>query len=144
MRVHRVVIGLIAGLVFGSAIGASHNAVALRVADLLLPVGQLWVNAIRMTIVPLVVSLLFVGVASRESEDGLGRLAAAPFGPFVFLLVLAAIFALAIVPPLINDMKLSAETAAALRSTAQSGATQTVAAVTQLPGFASWITALVP
>jgi Na+/H+-dicarboxylate symporter len=28
------------------------------------PVGTLWVNAIRMTIVPLVMSLLVVGVAS--------------------------------------------------------------------------------
>src|SRR5213075_46113 len=100
MRVHRVVIGLIAGLVLGSAIGASHSAVALRVADLLLPVGQLWVNAIRMTIVPLVVSLLFVGVASRETEDGLGRLAAVTAGTFIVLLLFAAVVALAIVPSL--------------------------------------------
>lgn len=144
MRVHRVVIGLIAGLILGSAIGASHSAVALRVADLLLPVGQLWVNAIRMTIVPLVVSLLFIGVASRDTEEGIGRLAAVTAGTFIVMLLFAAVVAIAIVPSLINDMKLSPETAAALRSTAQSGASQTVAQVTQLPGFASWITGLVP
>src|SRR5580765_363688 len=111
MRVHRVVIGLIAGLILGSAIGALHSAVALRVADLLLPVGQLWVNAIRMTIVPLVVSLLFVGIASRENADGIGRLAAVTASTFVLLLLFAALVAVAIVPSLINDLKLSPETA---------------------------------
>src|SRR3954471_19651176 len=121
MRVHRVVIGLIAGLLIGSAIGASHSTVALRVADWLLPSGQLWVNAIRMTIVPLVVALLFVGVASRETEQGLGRLAMVTGATFVALLLFAAVIALLIVPPLMRDMKLSPEAAAALRSTAQVG-----------------------
>jgi Na+/H+-dicarboxylate symporter len=98
MRVHRVVIGLIAGLVIGSAIGASHSAVALRVADWLLPIGQLWVNAIRMTIVPLVVALLFVGVASRDSQEGLGRLAVVTGLTFVGLLFFAGVIARLIVP----------------------------------------------
>ncbi len=144
MRVHRVVIGLLAGLVLGSAIGASHSTVALRIADLLQPIGQLWVNAIRMTIVPLVVSLLFVGVASRETEEGLGRLSAVSFATFVALLLFCAVVALLIVPPLVNDMKLSPESAAALKSTAQSSAAQTTIAMTNLPGFSSWITSLVP
>lgn len=144
MRVHRVVIGLIAGLIVGSAIGASHSAVALRGADILLPIGQLWVNAIRMTIVPLVVALLFVGIASRETEDGLGRLTIVSIATFVAMLIFCAVLALLIVPSLINDMKLSPESAAALKSTAQAGAAQTTTALTTLPGFASWITSLVP
>lgn len=144
MRVHRVVIGLILGLALGSAIGASHNAVALRVADVLQPIGQLWVNAIRMTIVPLVISLLFVGVASRDDGRGFGRLAIATVVTFVALLLCAAFVALVIVPPLINDMKLTVETAAALRANAQSGAAQATAQATQLPGFASWVTSIVP
>jgi Na+/H+-dicarboxylate symporter len=144
MRAHRVVIGLIAGLVIGSAIGASHSTVALRVADWLLPIGQLWVNAIRMTIVPLVVALLFVGVASRDADQSLGRLAGVTFATFLGLLFFAAIIALLIVPSLVRDMKLSPETAAALRSTAQTTGAQTVAAAAQLPTFASWVTGLVP
>src|SRR5947209_9376727 len=111
MRVRRVVIGLIAGLILGSVIGASHNAIALRVADAFLPIGQQWVNAIRMTIVPLVVSLLFVGVASHESSDGLGSIGIATIATFVGLLVFAAAFALFIAPPLINDLKLSSDAA---------------------------------
>lgn len=144
MRVHRVVIGLIAGLVFGSAIGAWDSAIALRVASVLEPIGQLWVSAIRMTIVPLVVSLLFVGVASGADDRALGKLGVATAVAFVGLLVAAGFLALLIAPPLIADMKLSSDAANALRSHAQAGATQTVVDVAKLPGFAAWLTSLVP
>ena len=72
VRVHRVVIGLIAGLIVGSVIGATQSAVALRVVSCIEPIGQLWVNAIRMTIVPLVVSLLFVSVARARRKPATG------------------------------------------------------------------------
>ncbi|HEY4307387.1 MAG TPA: cation:dicarboxylase symporter family transporter [Gemmatimonadaceae bacterium] len=144
MRVHRVVIGLIAGLVLGSAIGAVNGAVALRVAAVLQPIGDLWVNAIRMTIVPLVVALLFVSVAARDTREGLGRLSITTGATFVALLLFACVVALLIVPALVNDMKLATEAATALRSTAQVGADSTVMRVSQLPGFGSWVTGLVP
>jgi Na+/H+-dicarboxylate symporter len=144
MRVHRVVIGLIAGLVLGSAIGASHSAVALRAADLLQPIGDVWINAIRMTIVPLVVALLFVGIAAGDRREGLTRLTVVTGATFVALLFFASVAALLIVPPLVDDMKLSPEVAAALRSTAQVGADSTVARVAKLPGFSAWVTSLVP
>ena len=91
MRAHRVVIGLLAGLVLGSAIGALDGAIALRVAGVLEPIGTLWVNAIRMTVVPLVVSLLFVSVATHESAAGMGRLTATTIATFVALLVFVQI-----------------------------------------------------
>jgi proton glutamate symport protein len=147
VRVHRVVIGLVAGLIVGSVIGASHNDAALRVASWLAPVGQLWINAIRMTIVPLVVSLLFVSIASREASgasDELGKLAMVTVATFFGLLLFAAVVAVLLAPPLIADMKLASDAAVALRSTATAGAAGTVAQVTQLPGFGAWLTALVP
>lgn len=144
MRVHRVVIGLLAGLALGIAIGASHSAAAMRVADFLQPVGQLWVNAIRMTIIPLVVSLLFVGVASRDDAAPIGRVALVSAATFVGLLLFAAMVALLIAPSLIHDLKLSPETAAAMRGTAQTTATETTAQAAQLPGIAAWVTGIVP
>lgn len=144
MRVHRVVIGLIAGLIVGSILGAWPGEVASRVVAFMNPIGQIWVNAIRMTIVPLVVSLLFVAVASRESSEGLGKLGLVTIVTFFGLLVFAAIVALAIVPPLIAEMRLSQPAADALRSTASAGASGTIAQVTQLPGFGAWVTGLVP
>lgn len=144
MRIRRVVIGLLAGLIVGSIIGASHNAVALRLAGWLEPVGQLWVNAIRMTIVPLVVSLLFVGIASRQTGDSMGRVGVVTVITFFALLVFAAVVALLLAPPIMRTMALSPDAAAALRSTASARAVATSAQVTQLPKFGDWLVALVP
>jgi Na+/H+-dicarboxylate symporter len=144
MRAHRVVIGLLAGLIFGSAIGALGDPIALRIDGLLEPIGALWVNAIRMTVVPLVVSLLFVSIATHESASGMGRLTAATIATFIGLLVFAAVIALLLAPPLIADMKLAADAAERLRATASATAGQTSAQVTKLPGFSAWVTSLVP
>jgi Na+/H+-dicarboxylate symporter len=144
VRVHRVVIGLIAGLIIGSVIGATHSAVALRVVSWLEPVGQLWVNAIRMTIVPLVVSLLFVSVARNDASQRLGRLGVVTIATFFALLLFAAVIAVLLAPPLMTDMRLAPEAAAALKSTASANASGTATQVTQLPGFSAWLTGLVP
>ncbi|HEY4219517.1 MAG TPA: cation:dicarboxylase symporter family transporter [Gemmatimonadaceae bacterium] len=144
MKVRRVVLGLVAGLIVGSIIGASHNEAALRFASWLDPLGQLWINGIRMTIVPLVVSLLFVSLATHETGVGLGRLTLATVLTFVALLVFAAAFALLVAPSLIGEMKLDAGAAAALRTSATAGAAGTAAKVIALPGFGAWLTALVP
>ena len=61
---NRVVVALIAGLVLGTAISATHNASLIALVSMIEPVGTLWVNAIRMTVIPLVISLLIVGVSS--------------------------------------------------------------------------------
>lgn len=144
MRVHRVVIGLVAGFIVGSAIGSSGSPVALRVADMFAPIGQLWINAIRMTIVPLVGSLLFVGIASRDTADDVGRITGVTVATFIALLVFAATVAMLLAPPLIRDMKLDVVVAANLRATAQTSSTQTVQRVTQLPGFGAWVASLMP
>ena len=70
----RVLVALGAGVAGGTAIAASGNESLLRAADLLAPVGALWVNAIRMTVIPLVVSLLITGVASATDLKSIGRL----------------------------------------------------------------------
>ena len=50
----------------GILISASGSVPLANVADAIAPVGTLWVNAIRMTVIPLVVSLLITGVASAS------------------------------------------------------------------------------
>jgi Na+/H+-dicarboxylate symporter len=141
VRVRRVVIGLIAGLIVGSTLDAWSGGFASGIVAVLTPVGQLWVNAIRMTVVPLVVSLLFVSVTSRGSTPRLGRVGAVTMGSFFALLAAAAVFAVLLVPPMMNDMKLSAAAAEALRSSASADAAK---ASLQLPGFAGWVTSLLP
>src|SRR5438552_15611325 len=91
----RVLLALAIGVGGGIAIAASHNASLLSVADFIAPIGTLWVNAIRMTVIPLVVSLLITGVASASDIRSIGRLGTRT--PLVFL-VLLAIVAIVVMP----------------------------------------------
>ena len=69
-----VLISLIVALAAGAAIAALGNPTLLGVADWFAPIGAIWINAIRMTIIPLVVSLLITGVASATNLKAIGRI----------------------------------------------------------------------
>ena len=96
----RVLVALGAGVAGGTAIAASGNAPLLRAADLIAPVGALWVNAIRMTVIPLVVSLLITGVASATDVKWIGRLGGRTVLVFVLLLTGTAIIVMPLGRPL--------------------------------------------
>lgn len=143
MRVRRVVAGLILGLLLGSIVAGTGNDAAIRAVGLLGPIGQLWINAIRMTVVPLVIALLFVSV-TRDADRRLGRLGVVTIVVFVAILLFAAVLAVLLAPPLMADLKLTSAAATSLRATATSGGGHTAALRTELPGFGQWLTALVP
>jgi Na+/H+-dicarboxylate symporter len=69
-----VLIALVVALIAGAAIAASGSTSLLHAADLVIPIGILWVNAIRMTVIPLVVSLLITGIASTTKVTSVGRI----------------------------------------------------------------------
>src|SRR5438552_2883842 len=94
----RVLVALAAALALGALIAASGNATALRVADGVTPVGVLWVNSIRMTVIPLVISLLITGIASAADVRAIGRLGGRTLLVFVLLLVGVAIVVMPFAP----------------------------------------------
>lgn len=104
------------------------------------PLGELWVNAIRMTVVPLVVAMLIGGVASVSDLSSVGRLGARTVTTFFALLVGTALLALLAVPPFFSLIDIDPRTIAGLRLDS------TVAAdsARELPSFSEWLTALVP
>ena len=74
---------------------AIDPAAASRIVSILEPIGTAWINAIRMTVIPLVVPLLIVGVAGSEDTRRAGVLGARAFGWFfAFLIAFAALTAL--------------------------------------------------
>jgi Na+/H+-dicarboxylate symporter len=94
----RVLIALGAAAAAGTAIGATGNERLVRAADLLAPIGTLWVNAIRMTVIPLVVSLVITGVASAADVKAIGRLGARTLMVFVLMIAGAALVVMPIAP----------------------------------------------
>src|SRR4051794_22705824 len=87
----RVLLALVAAIVLGFGVAASHNNSLVRAADAVAPIGTLWVNAIRMTVIPLVVSLLITGVASVSDIKSIGRLGGRTLVSFVLLLIGVAV-----------------------------------------------------
>jgi Na+/H+-dicarboxylate symporter len=139
----RVLIALVAGLAGGIVVAASHSGPLMAAADALSPLGTLWVNAIRMTVIPLVVSLLITGVASASDIAQIGRLGRRTLAVFVAMLVGGAAVAIPMgvaifswLPRLIaNRPALPPEAVEAGRSVAD-GASAV--------GLSSWLTSLIP
>ena len=138
----RVLLALGAGLAGGAAIAASGNPSLLAAADWVGPIGTIWVNAIRMTVIPLVVSLVITGVAGATDLKSIGRLGTRTLLTFVLMIAgLAAVMmplislAYAMVPVLGARPPLPAGAAEAASQVASSG--QTV-------GFGPWLVSLIP
>jgi Na+/H+-dicarboxylate symporter len=104
------------------------------------PVGTLWLNALRMTVIPLVVSLLVTGIASASAAAAAGRIGGRTLLVIAGLLAGAGIFSALATPLSLTWIPISPATTAALRSSIGSVAhTPPV-----VPGFAEWITSLIP
>ncbi len=111
---------LVVGLGAGIGVSAARVGPLDTLAGLVEPLGALWVNAIRMVLVPLVVSLLFTSVTSFADVRSLGRLGARTIAWFLVLLAGAAVFAALVGPPLFARLSIPAEASSALRAQGQS------------------------
>jgi len=112
----RILLALVAGLLGGiglARISVSAADVGIAIAG---PVGTAWLNALQMTVIPLVVSLLVTGVASTAEAASAGRLAARTIGLTLVLLAINATAAALITPLILDLVPIPQEAAAALRA----------------------------
>jgi Na+/H+-dicarboxylate symporter len=88
----RILLALLLGLFLGIAL--SHAGVGWLEGAIaaMEPIGTLWLNALRMTIVPLVFSLLVTGIASGASATSAGGLATRALALFALLLFVVGLF----------------------------------------------------
>src|SRR5437016_4269952 len=88
----RVLIGLAAGAGGGFALRAVENSTTQHFVSVFEPVGTLWLNALRMTVIPLVVSMLISGVSAASDAAVSGKIALRTLLLIVVLLLASAIF----------------------------------------------------
>src|SRR5262249_897250 len=138
----RVLLALAAAVVIGVVIAAFGDARAMAAADTIAPIGALWVNAIRMTVIPLVFSLLITSVASVADIKSIGRLGRRTLLVFVLLIAGTAALimpfapALSALPPPHGPQQ--------LRAGAVEAANEIAAAGGQAQTFSPWLTSLLP
>ena len=66
--------GLILGLIVGLAASATGNDVLMAIANGSAPFGTLFMNAIRMVVIPLIVTVIFTSIAKLGDPRKLGRI----------------------------------------------------------------------
>ncbi|MFA6167423.1 MAG: dicarboxylate/amino acid:cation symporter [Gemmatimonadaceae bacterium] len=133
-------VALVVGFLVGGTAVAISPAAATPLLAVTGPVGTLWVNAIRMTVIPLVVSLLITGVASMSDLRTVGRIGLRSLVLFIALLAAVGLMVALIAPVLYSLYTVNPASAAALRESVAA----TGVHVPELPTFAAWLTALVP
>jgi Na+/H+-dicarboxylate symporter len=138
-----VLVALALALVAGAAIAASGSPGLLHAADLVAPLGTLWVNAIRMTVIPLVVSLLITGIASTRNLSSIGRMGGRTLAIFVAQLVATALIVIPAAVAVFAMLPATGSVRPPLPEGAAAAAGQLAAAETGA-GFANWLTSLVP
>ena len=123
---------ILAGLAAGLALGAIWDAAAwpslagaIEAAD---AIGGLWLDALKMTIVPLVFALIVSGVMSTANAAASGRITARSVLLFAILLPAGAAFAAVVAPLLLALWPIPPQSAAALVSAAPAAETMTEAA----------------
>jgi Na+/H+-dicarboxylate symporter len=140
----RVLVGLVTGLALGIAVSMSGAGRLQYLPAVVEPLGLLFVNAIRMTVIPLVASGLIVGVASMRDARTVGRLGTRAVGLFVVFIAAATLFSAACAYPLLDRLAIDPAVAEKLRAGAAGVGRTAAESARQLPGWSQWLVDLVP
>lgn len=137
-----VLAALGAGLVAGMAAGTLPDESSAPVSGVAATVGGLWLDALRMTVIPLIVALLVTGVAKGAEAARAGRIAGRSILWFVLVCTASAVLGAIIMPLLLSAVPLPGAAAEALRSSLaaiDSGPTER-----PLPGAGDFLRAVIP
>jgi proton glutamate symport protein len=136
----RVLIALVAGIGLGLLVSRADPAFAQGVVGVVEPVGTLFVNAIRMTVIPLVMASLIVGIATSSSGAVVAKIGGRGLIVFLILLFASGAVGAVVSVPILAHVAPDSTAAAGLR--AHAAPAGTTAASVQTP--AEWLIALVP
>ena len=114
----RAILGLATGLAAGAAVAASGQPTLLKIGSAVEVGGKLWINAILMTIVPLVVAKLVVSIAGQDASPSLGRAGWRAVALFVALLATTAAVTAAVMPAVFARLPIDAVASASRHAAA--------------------------
>jgi len=147
-RVTWIALGaLIVGLLVGAALASgkvSSPSTTNAIVSVVEPVGTLWINAVRMTIIPLVISMLIAAVGSSDSLQSLGRLGGSAVFFFIAMMCAVALYTALLTPLLLGGLAIDPQAAASLRETASAGSQQVATTVRGMGGISQRLIELVP
>ena len=136
----RVLIALVAGLALGAAAAAFAGPEVKRGIEIFESVGGLWLNSLRMTVVPLIFAVLVTGIAGVADAAATGRLAVRTLALIVAILTFSAVFAVIFAAGFYALWPVGAGGGAALRA----GASAAPDLAKQAPNLIEFVKGLAP
>lgn len=109
-------LALALGLGVGLLLHTYPGPVATGIVKAVSPVGELWIALLRMTVVPLVLTQMFVAVSSPQARGSIAVLGGKALLLFVAFLLLAGLYTIVAAPPLIAMFPVDPAQAAALKA----------------------------
>jgi proton glutamate symport protein len=140
----KVLLALVSGFLIGLGISGSGSPTLSAIIPIVEPVGTLWVAALRMTIIPLVVASLIVGVGGAPNPKSVGQVGMRAMLLITTLLCVTSFLAVIIAPPIMARISIDPAAAESLRATAVGAGASAVEGAKKLPSVAQWIIDLVP
>lgn len=129
-----IALGLVGGLLLGLAAALTQAPLLVAIAEGIAPLGTFFVDLLKMVVIPLVASVIFLGVASLGDLRQLGRIGAGSMGFFAVTSAVGVLMGMAVMSAF---LPLAGDTAA------QDLGRQAVAAPT-LPDPIDFLVGLVP
>ena len=136
----QVLIALAAGLAVGAVAAVYGGDGAPKVIEGVEALGGLWLNALRMTVVPLIFAVLVTGIAQVSDAAVTGRLAMRAVIWFVVLLLVSAVTSVLLVNGVLAAWPVGEAASAAFRA----GAQAPPAGLATAPDFVAWVKSLAP
>ena len=136
----RILLGLTLGLISGIGFSLFDASSASKLPSVIEPIGALWVNAIRMTVIPLLMALMITAIAGQGNTGIVAQLGGKTMALFISMIVASSLFSFLVAPPLIAVLNIDPEASRRLLETA---IIQNLGS-SELPTFRDWLIALIP
>jgi proton glutamate symport protein len=132
---------LLGGLLLG-ALSAQAGGYREPLVQIASTVGGLWLDALKMTVIPLIIALLVTGIVSGADQARAGGIAGRSILWFVIVLTASSAFGTLAMPALLEAFPLPPAAADALRAGLAS--VDSSAAAASVPTVQDWLRSLIP
>ena len=133
---------LVGGLLLGTLGHASRSPLLEKLGDAVKPVGDLWIAALLMTVLPLVITQVLAAITGGRGTESVAALGIRAVALFVVLLAAAALFTLLLAPPIIAQYRTDTSGIASL--TAAAPPPEASGRTAGAGSAAKWIDSLIP
>jgi len=133
---------LVLGLLLGAMSNQAGDGIRQPLISIASTVGGLWLDGLKMTVIPLIISLLVTGIVSGADQARAGRIAGRSMLWFVIVLTGSAAFGAIVMPLMLEAFPLPAAAAEALRAGLAS--VDSAATAASVPTVADWLGSLIP